>query len=64
MNCLTTKLNNYGSLGFAVVVAPAVALLGGGSTTAAKTGGASRQIPMNLNSLMRVIILNGEHLQM
>ena len=39
-----------GSLGFAVVVAPAVALLGGGSATAARTGGVSRQFPMNLFS--------------
>jgi hypothetical protein len=33
------------ALGIAVIVAPAVALLGGGSATAARTGGSSRQIP-------------------
>jgi hypothetical protein len=35
-------------LGIAVIVAPAVALLGGGSATAARTGGSSRQIPESL----------------
>jgi hypothetical protein len=34
-----------GSMGITVIVAPAVVLLGGGSATAARTGGASRQIP-------------------
>jgi hypothetical protein len=31
----------------AVIVTPAVALLAGGSATAAKTDGSSRQVPMN-----------------
>jgi len=34
-------------VGIAVKVAPAVALLGGGSATAARTGGTSRQFPMS-----------------
>jgi hypothetical protein len=43
-------VNYFGSLGIAVIVTPAVALLGGGTIcqanrTAARTGGASRQIP-------------------
>jgi hypothetical protein len=33
-----------GSLGIAVIVTPAVALLAGGSATAAGTGGSSRQL--------------------
>jgi hypothetical protein len=37
-----------GSLGFAVKVSPAVVLLGGGSATAARTGGASQQFPESL----------------
>jgi hypothetical protein len=43
---------NYGSPGFAVMITPAVALLAGGTIcqanrTAARTGGSSRQVPMN-----------------
>jgi hypothetical protein len=37
-----------GSLGIAVMVTPAVALLAGGSATAARTGGSSRQIRESL----------------
>jgi CubicO group peptidase (beta-lactamase class C family) len=36
---------SFGSLGISVIVLPAVALLGGGSATAARTGGASRRFP-------------------
>jgi hypothetical protein len=39
-----------GSPGIAVIVTPAVALLASGSATAARTGGSSRQIPMNRQS--------------
>jgi hypothetical protein len=46
------KMLNFGSLGFAVKVSPAVVLLGGGSATAARTSGASRQFPENLNFLL------------
>ena len=37
-------IKNTGSLGIAVIVTPAVALLAGGSATAAGTGGSSRQL--------------------
>jgi hypothetical protein len=43
------KNKNFGSLGIAGVVAPAVALLGGGSPTAARTGGSPRRFPMSQN---------------
>jgi hypothetical protein len=41
-----TSLASLGSLGLAVIVTPAVALLAGGSATAARTSGFSRHIPM------------------
>jgi hypothetical protein len=41
---------SFGSLGISVIVLPAVALLGGGSATAARTGGASRRFPESLNN--------------
>jgi hypothetical protein len=41
-NCIPNK--EIGSLGIAVIVTPAVALLAGGSATAAGTGGSSRQL--------------------
>ena len=41
-NCIPNK--EIGSLGIAVIVTPAVALLAGGSATAAGTGGSSWQL--------------------